>query len=54
MLLNLFKGPYSVKNIALGMIEAIKAMAISRTRTSSGEKAIEVLGKAREELSKLD
>jgi hypothetical protein len=54
VLLNLFKGPYSVKNIALDMIEAIQAMAISRTRTSSGERAIEVLGRAREELSKLD
>jgi hypothetical protein len=54
VLLKLFKGPYSVKNIALGMIEAIQAMAISRTRTSSGDKAIEVLSRAREELSKLD
>jgi hypothetical protein len=40
VLLNLFKGPYSVKNIALGMIETIQAMAISRTRTSSGERII--------------
>jgi hypothetical protein len=54
VLLNLFKGPCSVKNIALSMIEAIQAMAISRTRTSSAEKAIEALGRAREELSKLD
>ena len=29
MLLNLFKGPYSVKDIALGMIETIRAMVIS-------------------------
>lgn len=54
MLFGIFKGPHSVKNIALGMIEVVQAMAISRTRTSSGEKAIEVLGRAREELSKLD
>ena len=54
MLLNLFKGPYSVKNIALGMIETIRAMAISRTGTSSSDRTIEILDKAREELSKLD
>jgi hypothetical protein len=54
MLLNLFKGPYSVKSIALGMIDTIRAMAISRTRTSSGDRAIEILDKAQEELSKLD
>ena len=54
MLLNLFKVHYSVKNIALGMIMNIRAMAISRTRTSSGDKTIEILDKAREELSKLD
>ena len=47
VLLNLFKGPYSVKNIALGMIETIQAMAISRTRTSSGERIIEILDRAR-------
>ena len=54
MLLNLFKGPYSVKDIALGMIETIRAMVISRTRTSSGDRTIEILDKTREELSKLD
>jgi hypothetical protein len=54
MLLNLFKGPYSVKSIALGMIDTIRPMAISRTRTSSGDRTIEILDKAREELSKLD
>ena len=54
MLLNLFKGPYSVKNMALGMIETVRAMAISHTRTSSGDRTIEILDKTREELSKLD
>ena len=54
MLLNLFKGPYSVKNLALGMIETVRAMVISRTRTSSGDRTIEILDKTREELSKLD
>jgi len=54
MLLNLFKGHYSVKSIALGMIMNIRAMAISRARTSSGDRTIEILDKAREELSKLD
>jgi hypothetical protein len=54
MLLNLFKGPYSLKSIALGMIDTIRAMAIIRTRTSSGDRPIEILDKAQEELSKLD
>jgi hypothetical protein len=54
MILNISKGPYSVKNIALGMIETIRAMVISRTRTSSGDRTIEILDKTREELSKLD
>ncbi|MGC1133426.1 MAG: hypothetical protein WA941_11420, partial [Nitrososphaeraceae archaeon] len=54
ILLNLFKGPYSVKNIALGTTETVKAMIISRTRTISGDRTIEILDRAREELSKLD
>lgn len=54
MLLNLFKGPYSVKNIALGMTETVKAMITSRTRTFSGDRTIEILDRAREELSKLN
>ncbi len=45
MLLNLFKGPYSVKDIALGMIETIRAMVISRPRTSSGDRTFEILDK---------
>lgn len=53
MLLNLFKGPYSVKDFALIMIDVIKTKAISRTRTTSDD-TIEVLDKMRDELTKLD
>jgi hypothetical protein len=56
ILLKLFKSPYSVKDIALSMMETIKAMTISRTgrRTISDDRTIEILDRAQEELSELD
>jgi hypothetical protein len=44
----------SMKGIALGMIEAVIEMATSRNRTTSDDETIEILGRAREELSRLD
>jgi hypothetical protein len=35
-------------------IRAVEEMASNRTRTASDDKTIEILGRAREELSKLD
>jgi hypothetical protein len=51
---NLWKSSYSIKEIALGVIRSVEEMASSRTRTISDSKTIEILGRAREELSKLD
>jgi hypothetical protein len=51
---NIWKSFYSLKEIALGMIRSVEEMASSRTRTISDSKTIEILGMAREELSKLD
>ena len=54
LLLEISEGPYSAKGIALVMIDTIKEKAVSRTRTTSGDKTIEILDKMREELTKLD
>jgi hypothetical protein len=43
-----------MKGIALGMIEAVIEMATSRNRTTSDDETIEILGRAREELSRLN
>lgn len=54
-LLKISEGLSSVKNFALGMIDFIKeAKVVRRTRTTSDDKTIEILDKAREELIKLD
>lgn len=50
----IWKSSYSIKEIALGMIRAVEEMVSNRTRTASDDKTIEILGRAREELSKLD
>jgi hypothetical protein len=51
---NLLKSSYSINKIALGTIRSVEEMASSSTRTTSDSKTIEILGRAREELSKLD
>ena len=50
--LSIWKSSYSIKDIALGMIKAVEKMASSRT--NGDDKTIEILGRAREELSRLD
>ena len=52
--LNIRKRSSSMKGIALGMIEAVIEMATSRNRTTSDDETIEILGRAREELSRLN
>ena len=54
ILFNILKSSFAIKDIALGMIEAVEEMVVSRTRTISDAKTIEILGRAREELAKLD
>ena len=54
MLLNLFDTPRSVKNLALVMIRSIETKAAGRARTTSDDMTLNILRKAREELSELD
>jgi len=50
----IWKSSYSIIEIALGVIRAVEEMASNRTRTASNDKTIEILGRTKEELSKLD
>lgn len=52
--LNIRKRSSSMKGLALGMIEAVIEMATSRNRTTSDDETIEILGRATEELSRLE
>lgn len=48
------KSPCSFKDLALIMISTMEEMAAGRSRTTSDDHTIEILGKMQEELSNID
>jgi len=52
--LDISKSSYSIKDIAVGMIEAVEKMTSNRVKSMSDEETIEILRKAKEEFSRVD
>ncbi|MGH9911498.1 MAG: hypothetical protein ACRD4W_03550 [Nitrososphaeraceae archaeon] len=52
--LNIMNRSYSTQDLARGMIKTLEVMTSSHTRTTGDDNAMEILGKVREDLSKLD
>jgi hypothetical protein len=54
MFFDISKSSQSIKNISVGMLEAVEKMTSSRVKSKSDKDTIEVLRRAKDELSRLN